>query len=118
MINNYSKLNELLDELWNEYRDDEDLGMKNVSETTYKNSKIFLGLLEDKCIRNPKIAPDGMDGIVFGWESETNCVITNLTEDRFSFVKFAGKPHAEYKDDILFNGKEIPKELLEAIITL
>ena len=117
MINNYSKLNELLDFLYEERKyEPKESGMAQTTKLTYDNSKAFLRLLLENQIPSPRISPEGDGAIIFAWVGKCNDVLV-VVEDDISYVKYAGSDDAQYRDFLPFDGKEIPKELLEALIT-
>jgi hypothetical protein len=72
-----------------------------------------------KAFRNsmqlPKIAPDGEGGLMAVWEGEYPPIALVVDNWKMHIVTGAATAHAEYFDDLPFDGVHLPKELLDFV---
>lgn len=86
-----------------------------ITPTTARATFLFLVLLRNTAPL-PKMSVDGEGGLMLIWDKPDG--ITLLTVDGWCLhlVQRATTPTAEYSAPLEFNGKEIPREVLRAII--
>jgi hypothetical protein len=61
----------------------------------------------------PKVAPDGEGGLMLVWEAASVALVVDGW--RLHLVVDAGTPHARYFDDLPFDGKNLPDEVLKVV---
>ena len=84
-----------------------------ISDKTAEMAKAFVTLLPTKA-SFPKISPSGDDDLTMMWNrGNAGNLLVVIDGERVSAVRFAGTADAVYLDGLPFDGKEIPKELLE-----
>lgn len=63
----------------------------------------------------PVIAPDDDNGLMAVWEIDNNLTMLGIYKSELYFVAHATTSKAEYFDGLIFDGVNIPKELIDAI---
>lgn len=86
---------------------------KITTETALAATTLFDTLLPN--VKTPRISPDGEGGLVAAWEDGDDPVLLVIDNWTFHLVKSAATPHAEYFDDLPFDGERIPQVLIDAV---
>lgn len=89
-------------------------GNVKISSHTANSATEFIRLLPSY-VALPRISPDGEDGLLMAWECSNNLVIAVLDGRCIHLVSAATTPHAQYLDDIPFDGKQIPDKILKLL---
>jgi len=84
-----------------------------ISIGTYHSALMFIGHLPAN-VRLPKISPDGDNGLIATWKSESKLILLTVDDYDLHFTTNLGTPEAKTKV-FRFDGEAIPKEILAAI---
>lgn len=85
-----------------------------ITEATSQAAVAFFSALPPST-KLPKITPEGEGGLTVIWENGSAPVILVVDDWKLHLVKAATTPHAQYFDDLLFDGERVPNEVIEAL---
>ena len=89
-------------------------GAVKISSETANAAAAFFHALPARAAL-PRISPDGEGGLLMAWETRGDLVVAVLAGWRIHLVAAATTPRARYLDDLLFDGEQIPRVILESI---
>jgi hypothetical protein len=84
-----------------------------ISTDTLDAARAFFESLPDS-VPLPTIIPDGEDGLTVHWAMSGHHVLLVIDGWKLHLVQKAGTQHAEYFDDLDFDGQMVPTIIIEA----
>ena len=90
------------------------VGVAEISDETSKAAISLFNALPS-LTSMAKVRPEGEGGLTVLWSNDAERVILVIDDWKLHLVRRAATSHAEYFDDLPFDGEKVPAELIEAI---